>query len=259
MKDLERATGVGREAIRFYIREGLLPEPERPAKNVAWYDPSFVERILFIKELQEKRYLPLHVIRKIVGDDAEPSRAEVDALLELDGRLFPQIGTSPRPSTREKVVEVARRLDVPEGEIRRFAEAGGIEIASGDGEEWLEEDSIALLELWAELRRVGFTSERGFDPEYLGLYISVIEWLAPRELRLFARGITGRVQGEEAVRMAERGIDLMNEIVGLLRKRKLLQLIAEGNVPSVDDADGPGRPARERPRGSGADARTRSP
>ena len=36
MKDLERTTGVGREAIRFYIREGLLPEPERPSRNVAW-------------------------------------------------------------------------------------------------------------------------------------------------------------------------------------------------------------------------------
>ena len=42
MRDLERATGVGREAIRYYIREGLLPEPERTARNVAWYDESFV-------------------------------------------------------------------------------------------------------------------------------------------------------------------------------------------------------------------------
>ena len=31
MRDLERATGVGRETIRFYIREGLLPEPARPS------------------------------------------------------------------------------------------------------------------------------------------------------------------------------------------------------------------------------------
>ena len=84
MKDLEARTGVGRETIRFYIREGLLPEPERPARNVAWYDEAFVERIRFIKELQEKRYLPLSVIRRIVADDEELSRAEVDALLELD-------------------------------------------------------------------------------------------------------------------------------------------------------------------------------
>lgn len=52
MQDLERATGVGRETIRFYIREGLLPQPERPNRNVAWYDEAFVARVGLIKELQ---------------------------------------------------------------------------------------------------------------------------------------------------------------------------------------------------------------
>ena len=30
MKELEDRSGIGRETIRYYIREGLLPEPERP-------------------------------------------------------------------------------------------------------------------------------------------------------------------------------------------------------------------------------------
>ena len=42
MRDLERETGVGREAIRFYLREGLLPEPTRPARNVAHYTQEHV-------------------------------------------------------------------------------------------------------------------------------------------------------------------------------------------------------------------------
>ena len=33
MAELERLSGVGREAIRFYIRKGLLPEPERPSRT----------------------------------------------------------------------------------------------------------------------------------------------------------------------------------------------------------------------------------
>ena len=37
MAELERRSGVGRETIRYYIREGLLPEPERRARNVAVY------------------------------------------------------------------------------------------------------------------------------------------------------------------------------------------------------------------------------
>jgi DNA-binding transcriptional MerR regulator len=96
MRELERATGVGRETIRYYIREGLLPEPERPGRNVAWYDPSFVERITLIKELQQKRFLPLHVIKTILaGPEATPSRNEVQALLELDGKLFPAARATP--------------------------------------------------------------------------------------------------------------------------------------------------------------------
>src|SRR5262249_60961492 len=89
MKDLERATGVGRESIRFYIREGLLPEPERPGRNVAWYDESFVERVRLIKELQHKRYLPLQVIKAIVNGDTPPSPGEVRTLGGLDGKLLP--------------------------------------------------------------------------------------------------------------------------------------------------------------------------
>ncbi|WP_390902446.1 MerR family DNA-binding transcriptional regulator [Sphingomonas bisphenolicum] len=32
MRELEERTGVHRETIRVYLREGLIPEPARPAK-----------------------------------------------------------------------------------------------------------------------------------------------------------------------------------------------------------------------------------
>ena len=35
MRELEQRTGVHRETIRVYLREGLIPEPERPRKTVA--------------------------------------------------------------------------------------------------------------------------------------------------------------------------------------------------------------------------------
>ena len=78
-KTIGKAPPDQREAIRFYIREGLLPDPERPARNVAYYDPSCVERILLIKELQQKRYLPLSVIKAIVAAPTEKLRLFSDA------------------------------------------------------------------------------------------------------------------------------------------------------------------------------------
>src|SRR6478735_4386095 len=147
MQDLERATGVGRETIRFYIREGLLPQPDRPGRNVAWYDESFVERIALIKELQQKRFLPLQVIKTIVGNDAEPSRDEVKAVMELDGKLFPAVGAE-LPS--ERLSDVARRTGLKATEIRQLADTGLIAIETRDGDQWLEEIANRIVELWAK-------------------------------------------------------------------------------------------------------------
>lgn len=49
MRELEKRTGVGRETIRYYIREGLLPEPDRASRNSASYTDDHVARLKAIK------------------------------------------------------------------------------------------------------------------------------------------------------------------------------------------------------------------
>ena len=68
MKDLEAETGVSREAIHFYLREGLLPEPNRPKRNVAHYSNEHVVRIRAIKQLQQDRALSLGAIKQILSE-----------------------------------------------------------------------------------------------------------------------------------------------------------------------------------------------
>lgn len=238
MKELERATGVGRESIRFYIREGLLPQPDRLGRNVALYDESFIERIRFIKELQQKRYLPLNVIKAIVAADASPSRGEVEALLALDGKLFPSVrGALEQP--RERLSALAGRTGITAREIREIADTGAIDIVTQDGEQWVEGAAVRMVELWARLRAAGFTRELGFEPAQCQLYVDMVRWLAREELRLFTRGIAGRVPAEQAAGMAEQGIDLLNQFIGLLRRETLLRYVAEGNVPE-EPASRPG-------------------
>ena len=38
MAELERLSGVPRETIHYYLREGLLPAPSRQGKTQALYD-----------------------------------------------------------------------------------------------------------------------------------------------------------------------------------------------------------------------------
>jgi DNA-binding transcriptional MerR regulator len=237
MQDLERATGVGRETIRFYIREGLLPQPERPSRNVAWYDESFVERVGLIKELQQKRFLPLQVIKSIVGNDAEPSRDEVKALLELDGKLFPAVGGGTEMPA-ERLTDVARRTGLKAAEIRQLADIELVEIETREGNQWLDDTAIRIVEVWAKIRQAGYTSDLGFSPETMRIYVDFVRWLAREELRNFTHGVTGRVDVETSVQMAESGINLVNQIIALFRKATILRYVAAGNL--VED----GHPVR---------------
>ncbi len=237
MQDLERATGVGRETIRFYIREGLLPQPDRPSRNIAWYDEQFIERVALIKELQHKRFLPLQVIKTIVGTDAAPSRDEIKALLELDGRLFPAMAGAEMPP--ERVTDVAHRTGLKATEIRQLADAELIEIATRSGDQWLDDTAIRIVELWAKARMAGFSSELGFGPENMRLYVDFVRWLAREELRTFSHRVAGKVSVETSVSMAESGINLMNQILGLLRKATILRYVSEGNVAEESAAGVP--------------------
>jgi len=50
---LAREAGVGIEAIRFYEREGLLPEPPRKPSGYRQYSGDAVERLRFIRRAKE--------------------------------------------------------------------------------------------------------------------------------------------------------------------------------------------------------------
>lgn len=232
MKDLERATGVSRETIRYYIREGLLPEPERPERNVAWYDASFVERILLIKRLQSERFLPLSVIKGIVGDARELTEMEARALHALDGQIAPapeRAGTAPHPP--ETLARLAKRVGVAVKEIRELADAGAVEIVVRDGKPSLEGTSVAIVESWARFRAAGFTEEMGFTAGEAALYVETLTGLAREELRRFGGRIPAKVDADTARRLAREGLDRGNELIGLLREAIVLRLLAAGNQP----------------------------
>ena len=78
ISELARRAGVTPRTIRFYVQEGLLPEPERTYKNMAYYHPECVDKIKAIKKAQSVRYLPLEVIRRIL----EQNNYDYDALAE---------------------------------------------------------------------------------------------------------------------------------------------------------------------------------
>ena len=87
ISELADASGVPVATVRHYLREGLLPEPVKTSRNMAYYPPEFVQRIRLIKQLQEERFMPLRVIRDLLErEDADPERLR--AMIELEDRIL---------------------------------------------------------------------------------------------------------------------------------------------------------------------------
>jgi DNA-binding transcriptional MerR regulator len=78
---LAQLSGVSKELIHHYLREGLLPRP----KDRARYENLHLRLLRLIKRLREERFLPLPVIREIVSlNQFDPDQIELVLLSGAD-------------------------------------------------------------------------------------------------------------------------------------------------------------------------------
>lgn len=224
MKELETRTGVGREAIRFYIREGILPEPHKPKPNVAHYSEEHVRRLLAIRHLQEERDMPLARIRSVLESaELEP----VMAAHSLQGieRLLPALVEGVRPAPDQRVAEVLAGGRLTADEFERLLHAGVVTVTLRNGERWVSYRDCAVLQRWGELRQAGFSRERGYDLSLLERYRGVAQTLAVQEVEQFFEAFAGDVDSQQAAEIAARGITLVNEMFALLHIKALLEAL----------------------------------
>jgi DNA-binding transcriptional MerR regulator len=156
MSELAERSGVSAATIKHYLREGLLGDGAdvmRTSRNMAWYPPAFVERIRVIKRLQEERFLPLRVIRRVVEDD--PERAA--ALAAAEDRILER-ALARRAQAREPAAAVARRTRVPADVLERLAELGVL----SPRDEGLDADDVTIVEAVGRFRAGGFDEGLGF-------------------------------------------------------------------------------------------------
>jgi len=64
--ELAEKCGVNKETIRYYERLGLIPEPNRTEKRYRMYSQQTVDRLNFIKRMQELGFT-LNEIDKLLG------------------------------------------------------------------------------------------------------------------------------------------------------------------------------------------------
>ena len=82
--EIAKKSGVPPSTIRYYVRQGLLPEPDKVNKSMAYYDEGCIEKIQAIRHLQETKYFPLSVIRNILRRmDEGMSLEEAEAIEDV--------------------------------------------------------------------------------------------------------------------------------------------------------------------------------
>lgn len=108
-------TGVTQRTLRFYEEKGLLNPPERMEGGFRLYSDKDVERIQFIKRLQDLLGFKLSEIKEMV--DAEELRAEIIATFDPD-RDLPS-----RKKRAEQIIEALKlQLDVVERKTDQLIE-----------------------------------------------------------------------------------------------------------------------------------------
>jgi DNA-binding transcriptional MerR regulator len=70
MKELVELTQTSKSTILYYIKEGLLAQPEKPKANLHLYDENSVETIKFIKYLQNNFDCSINELKELVNDGA---------------------------------------------------------------------------------------------------------------------------------------------------------------------------------------------
>jgi DNA-binding transcriptional MerR regulator len=216
MSELAERSGVSAGTIKHYLREGLLGEGDeivRTSRNMAYYPPDYVERIQLIKRLQEDRFMPLRVIRGMMG--AEPDRAR--ALIELEDRIIER-AVEAREGERMSVSEARRRYDIPRNVLDRLAELGILTPTSGG----YDADDVKIIEAVSRFRAGGYDEQLGFTVFDTLRYRDALEPLVAEEVRTLLDRLAGEVDVERAVEIITAGAEPLRDLIGAMHSKLLL-------------------------------------
>jgi DNA-binding transcriptional MerR regulator len=212
MRDLCALTGLSRQAIHFYIQQGLVPEGTKTGRNMAFYGPEHVERLRLVRRLQEERYLPLKQIRALLdGDQASVAESQRGLLLEVRARLSAS-ACGDGASRAIDIDQHAAGQGVDAGDLARMIELGLISVRTGDdGVRWAAVDATWLVDLWGQLRTLGYSRDRGFSVDDLVPIHAAITGLFDHEATMLGR--LSDVPAPRLAEMVERALPVMNALV----------------------------------------------
>ena len=213
ISELADRSDVSVGTIKHYLREGLLPEPVKTSRNMAYYPEEFVERIRLIKQLQEERFMPLRLIKSMLDDEPERARA----LIELEDRIL-EHALKGEEQTRVSAAEVRRRYEIPQEVLDRLAE---LEVLTPSSRGYTTSD-IRIIEAISRFRAGGYSEKIGFTVYDTVRYKRALEELVREEVRVLTERLAGEKTPEEVVELLEAGVEPLRELIAALHTKLLV-------------------------------------
>ena len=215
ISELAELSGVPVATVRHYLREGLLPEPVKTSRNMAYYPPEFAERIRLIKQLQEERFLPLKVIRELLeSGNGDPDRLR--ALIELEDRILDRALAGEHE--RVPAAEVRERYDVPKEVLDRLEE---IEVLSPNSRGYSPSD-IKIIEAIGRFRAGGYDERIGFTVYDTLRYKDALESLVREEVEVLMERLAGEMDPDRAVELIEAGAQPLQDLIAALHTKLMV-------------------------------------
>jgi DNA-binding transcriptional MerR regulator len=216
MSELAERSGVSAGTIKHYVREGLLgsgDEIVRTSRNMAYYPVDYVERVQLIKRLQEKRFMPLRVIREVMASDP----ARLGRVVELEDRIIER-AIEARETGRVSRARVRATYDVPKNVLDRLEEIGVLTPTAGG----YDADDVSIIEAISRFRAGGYEEAIGFTVYDTLRYRKALEPLVEEEVRVLLDRLAGQVDVDRAVEIIASGAEPLRELIGAMHSKLLL-------------------------------------
>ena len=166
ISELIKSTGVSRETIHYYVREGLLKKPRKTGKNSAQYNNDHVEQLRTIKDLQGNQHLPLAAIKKILKQNRKES-SEKQTTLRLISEHFKPMDRLLRENKRFSKESFLESTKIGKKWLETMIEGDIIQPLEENGELTYSSLDVSIAKLFVTMDELGFGPKDGFSPEIL--------------------------------------------------------------------------------------------
>jgi DNA-binding transcriptional MerR regulator len=217
ISELVERTGVPKETIHYYLREGVLRKPRKGGNNRVDYNDGYVGQIRIIKKLQEHYFLPLSVIKKIIRRQQKQSSSEKYSLNFLSEYFRPLdrlIATA--VTGREPFREVT---GLSNKWLAKFEEWGVIGYELREGEPVYSPDEVILGKLIVSMDHLGFGPKEGYKPDDLRVIADFVREYVKKAQKDFYQTSLARLFPEEIEEKTIKFTEIMSLFFYLLYRK----------------------------------------